>query len=58
MLKKIRLVLNKPYIDYDSTIVLSQLPEEMVYFRGNEYDKKRYKDYYISGIGREKYGFF
>ncbi len=30
----------------------------MVYFRGNEYDKKRYKDYYISGIGREKYGFF
>ena len=35
MLKKIRLVLNKPYIDYDSTIVLSQLPEEMVYFRGN-----------------------
>ena len=30
----------------------------MVYFRGNEYDKKRYKDDYISGIGREKYGFF
>lgn len=35
MLKEIRLVLNKPYIDYNSTIVLSQLPEEMIYFKGN-----------------------
>ena len=35
MLKEIRLVLNKPYIDYDSTIVLSQLPEETLWFRGN-----------------------
>ena len=35
MLREIRLVLNKPYIDYDSTIVLSQLPEETLWFRGN-----------------------
>lgn len=35
MLREIRLILNKPYIDYDSTIVLSQLPEETLWFRGN-----------------------
>ena len=35
MLKEITLTLSKPYLDYDSTIILSQLPEEMVYFRGN-----------------------
>ena len=35
MLRDIILTLSRPYIDYDSTIVLSQLPEEMVYFRGN-----------------------
>lgn len=33
MLKDIILTLSKPYIDYDSTIVLSQLPEETIWFR-------------------------
>lgn len=42
MLKEIRLVLNKPYIDYDSTIVLSQLPEETLWFRGNMVRVSRY----------------
>lgn len=42
MLKEIRLVLNKPYIDYDSTIILSQLPEEMIYFRGSMVRVSRY----------------
>lgn len=35
MLREIHLVLDRPWLDYDSTIVLSQLPEEMIYFKGN-----------------------
>ena len=42
MLKEIRLVLDRPYIDYNSTIVLSQLPEEMIFFRGNMVRVSRY----------------
>ena len=42
MLREIRLILNKPYIDNDSTIVLSQLPEEMIYFRGSMVRVSRY----------------
>lgn len=42
MLRDIILTLSKPYLDYDSTIVLSQLPEEMVFFKGNMVRVSRY----------------
>lgn len=42
MLREIHLVLDRPWLDYDSTIVLSQLPEEMIYFKGNMVRVSRY----------------
>lgn len=44
MLREIRLVLDRPYIDYDSTIVLSQLPEETLWFKGNIVRVSRYME--------------
>jgi len=42
MLRDIILTLSRPYLDYDSTIVLSQLPEETLWFKGNIVRVSRY----------------
>lgn len=34
MLREIRLVLDRPELDYDSSIILNQMPSETAWFRG------------------------